>query len=169
MHGAMAINLKIGNEDLNDIINKFLEPLSKIWRSFAPRDKLKTHSYATDFIIRICEIYEKQEQPAAIDSFIKSIAYMHTEYAKKITVEQLAQMSNMSRTVYFSEFKKTIGTTPQTFLMAIRLESAKNKLATTSLSLEEIAAETGFYDAAHLSRFFKKTYGKTPAHFKKTH
>ena len=169
MHGARAINLKISESELRDIIKRYIEPLCEIGMSKNPRDKLRAQSYATDFIIRSCEIYERQEQPKVIDNFIKSIMYMHIEYRNKITVEQLARMSGMSRTVYFSKFKNTFGTTPQAFLMAIRLEAVKNKLLTTALSLEEIAVGTGFHDAAHLSRFFKKAYGETPAQFRKKH
>ena len=169
MNGGKAINLKINEKDLDNIIKSYIDPLSKYGMSSDPKNKLKSQMYATDFIIKICEIYESQNHSPAIDDFVKSILYMHTEYSKKITVDELAQISNMSRSAYFSLFKKTLGTTPQALLTAKRLEEVKTKLLTTTLSLENIAITTGFHDAAHLSRFFKKAYGQTPAQFRKTH
>lgn len=40
-------------------------------------------------------------------------------------------------------------------------------LLTTTLSLDQIAAQTGFSSSSHLSRAFKQIYKMTPQEFKK--
>jgi AraC family transcriptional regulator len=41
-------------------------------------------------------------------------------------------------------------------------------LATTTLPIKEIAASCGFTDQAHLTRLFARSYGTTPAAFRRS-
>jgi len=51
----------------------------------------------------------------------------------------------------------------------IRMERIRNLLAATELSVEEIAARTGFADRYSLSKFFKKWEGMSPAMYKNSY
>lgn len=44
----------------------------------------------------------------------------------------------------------------------MKLDEAKRLLRATSLSMEQIAAQTGFGSAVHLSRTFRKKVGGLP-------
>ena len=47
-------------------------------------------------------------------------------------------------------------------VMQHRIETAKNLLAVTDLTLSEVAIQSGFYDASDLGKRFRKYEGITP-------
>jgi AraC family transcriptional regulator len=50
-------------------------------------------------------------------------------------------------------------------LRAMRIEAAKVQLVRGDLKLDAIAIQTGFADAFHLSRTFKRMVGSSPRQF----
>lgn len=52
------------------------------------------------------------------------------------------------------------------YLMQHRLQHAERLLLSTELKLSDIAEQSGFADASHLSRLFKETYGMPPKQWK---
>ena len=61
-------------------------------------------------------------------------------------------------------FKKTTGVTPYDYLQIIRAERAK-KLLKNGYPVQEAAIASGFYDASHLNRSFRKIAGTSPKSF----
>jgi AraC-like DNA-binding protein len=55
-----------------------------------------------------------------------------------------------------------MGVTPYQYLMDQRLQQAKYTAASRGRSIADIAAETGFLNASHFSRIFKKHIGVSP-------
>ena len=64
-------------------------------------------------------------------------------------------------------FSEVEGTTIEQFLIAQRVERAKELLVYDELSLAEIAYRLGYSSAQHLSTQFRKVTGLTPSHFKR--
>ena len=95
------------------------------------------------------------------------IAYLQEHYVEKIVFETLARDFGTSRSSLFTRFKQYTGYTPITYLIEIRLTQAKLLLRATSLSIEQIATETGFQDSGYFSQVFKKNVGTTPLKFRK--
>jgi AraC family transcriptional regulator len=65
-----------------------------------------------------------------------------------------------------SLFSSVEGQTIENFLIAQKVERAKELLVYDELSLSEIAHKLGYSSTAHLSNQFKKVTGLTPTHFK---
>jgi len=66
-----------------------------------------------------------------------------------------------------SLFSETEGVTIEKYLMAQRIEKAKELLAYGELNLNQIAEVLGYSSAAHFSNQFKQLNGMTPSAFKK--
>lgn len=66
-----------------------------------------------------------------------------------------------------SLFSETEGITIEKYLIAQRVERAKELLAYGELSLKQIADKLGYSSTAHLSAQFKQVTGMTPSYFKK--
>jgi AraC-like DNA-binding protein len=64
-------------------------------------------------------------------------------------------------------FSETESTTIEKYLIAQRIERAKELLAYGELNLNEIADTLGYSSTAHLSAQFKKITGMPPSRFKK--
>ena len=93
-------------------------------------------------------------------------AYIEQYYNTKINFTELAALSGYSCDYFRSIFKKRFGVSPQTYMINIRLERAKEMLEATSLSCTEIAYRCGFSNSAQLSVMFKKHFGVLPSAFK---
>lgn len=87
--------------------------------------------------------------------------------AERFTVQRLAAIAGMSRSKFALHFAETLGQTPMNLLREIRLQKAREMLATTNLPIAEVAHKTGFSSRSNFSSLFRKTYGMDPSRFRK--
>lgn len=78
----------------------------------------------------------------------------------------LEEKMGVDYTYLSSLFSETEGITIEKYLIAQRVERAKELLAYDELSLGQIADKLGYSSTAHLSAQFKKVSGMTPSKFK---
>lgn len=97
----------------------------------------------------------------SIKEVINNHIYAH------ISIEKLAELSNMSVSSFKRNFKKIYNDTPLNYLNSQRLERAKELLTLSDATVSEIAYETGYADAAYFSRLFKKKYKVAPTQYSK--
>ena len=64
-------------------------------------------------------------------------------------------------------FSSVEGITIEKYIIAQKIEKAKELLVYDELSISEIAYQLNYSSVAHLSNQFKKVTGLTPSHFKK--
>lgn len=95
------------------------------------------------------------------------IEYINERYREDLTLESVAGFYGLSREHLSRNFKKYMGTTFREYLDALRLDYAHNALLNTDYSVLEIAVNSGFSDERALTRCFRKTYGTTPAQYRK--
>lgn len=103
-----------------------------------------------------------------INPFLPALRYIDANLNTTILIEHLSYLCNMSASYFYPKFKKCIGVSPNKYITKKRLTSALNLLLTGDEKLSTIAQKTGFYDQFHLSHEFKKTYGQSPAEYKKS-
>ena len=72
----------------------------------------------------------------------------------------------MSRSQLYRKFSALSDTTVNQFIIALRLEKARQLLSTTGLNVSEVAYDTGFKNAAHFSRVFSERFGHPPSQVK---
>jgi transcriptional regulator GlxA family with amidase domain len=82
-------------------------------------------------------------------------------------VQAMAREAGLSRTHFSRLFTAETGMAPVEFLMETRLSKAKELLLNSGKRVKQIAAESGFFDAAHFSRQFRKMTGQTPGRFRR--
>lgn len=78
------------------------------------------------------------------------------------TVSAIALAAGLSERQFRRRFIELVGLTPKEFALIRRLRRSAVKLVEDSLSLADIAAETGYADQAHLSRDVARMMGVTP-------
>jgi AraC-like DNA-binding protein len=94
-------------------------------------------------------------------------AYLREHYAEPLDLERVARISGFA-TSYFSRlFRKKHGTTFVNYLTKLRLERAKELLASTDLSLQRVAALSGISSRHYLNRQFKLWYAQTPIRYRR--
>lgn len=84
-----------------------------------------------------------------------------------IEIEQLAQRYSMSRSHFSHHFKRITGLAPSQFITQVRLEEATQLLMHTTHTLEIIADETGFANANHFCKVFRRHFYLSPGEFRR--
>ena len=98
--------------------------------------------------------------------FQVSKEFMHRNFASDVTAEQLASMENLSQSRYRAAFRKATGLSPSEYLMGLRIRNACNLLEQTNLSVQEVAAASGYGDPFYFSRIFRKNMGLSPSEYR---
>ena len=91
------------------------------------------------------------------------IKYMEENFARKITLAELADLVHMNPNYFCNYFKKQTGLTPFTQLNNIRVRRASKMLRQTALSIIEIAEACGYENVNYFTRKFKEIRGCTPS------
>ncbi len=98
----------------------------------------------------------------------RMLDYFEDHYSEKISLDQIAENMYLSPFYISKIFKSETGDTPIRHLINIRLEKAKELLASGHAgSIQEVAASVGYDDAYHFSKLFKKRYGMSPSQARK--
>ncbi len=102
------------------------------------------------------------------NSTIKEIFdYSLKNYLKKITLNEVAKIADMSIPTFCRFFKKNIKKSYFDFLKELRIGHACKLLKTTEKSILEICYESGYNSWAHFSKQFKQVKNTTPLNYKK--
>jgi AraC-like DNA-binding protein len=91
------------------------------------------------------------------------IDYMRQSLPRQIELKELAALVGLSQWHFARAFKASTGLSPYQWQLDARIKDAQDLLLGTSMTLEAVASATGFADAMHLIRFFKKKTRSTPA------
>ena len=98
------------------------------------------------------------------DRIARARNYLHTHYSRDISLEELANVAELSRFHFCRVFHKEMGVSASTYQMQLRLAQAKRLLAQGHF-VAETALATGFYDQSHFGKHFKRFVGTTPARY----
>lgn len=88
---------------------------------------------------------------------------------ESITLRDVANRFSFSPNYLGVLFKEETGQNFSDYVIALRMEKAKELLSTTKLKIYEIAAQTGYQYLPYFSRQFKETYGMTPLEYRRVH
>jgi AraC family transcriptional regulator len=95
------------------------------------------------------------------------VEYVEEQLDAGLSLEQMAAAACLSPYHFARQFKATTGLPPHQYVIARRVERAKQLLqAGTGLSLAEVAAGVGFSDQSQFTRHFKRLAGITPGRFR---
>jgi AraC-like DNA-binding protein len=90
--------------------------------------------------------------------------YLDDNYAAQVTGDDLAAAAQRSRFAAYRAFRVVHGLAPSEYQRLLRLRRARQCLA-EGMAPAAAAATAGFADQAHLTRWFRRCYGITPAAF----
>lgn len=90
------------------------------------------------------------------------LEYIDAHSSEHLSVEKLAQKCGMCYSNFAKQFKKQFGKTCKEYIEFIRICKADTMLLYSDKTLDFISQETGFTDASHFIRTYKKIRGITP-------
>jgi AraC family transcriptional regulator len=89
--------------------------------------------------------------------------YVMENLAEPIEVDDLAALAGRSAFHFSRVFSRSVGMTPYRYVIHLRLQAALALIRERRMSLAEIAADTGFSDQSHMSRWIRRVHGIAPS------
>ena len=117
-----------------------------------------------DFSNQVCESGNKIRGQAQLQMMMQ---YIHQNYAEAISLEDISNSVNVSKSTALNIFTRYLNDTPVNYLVSVRLKKAAELLKSTENKIDFIAMETGFESDAYFCRCFKKNFGMTPGMYRK--
>ncbi|WP_332767770.1 AraC family transcriptional regulator [Pseudomonas koreensis] len=94
------------------------------------------------------------------------VAYIDSQLAEPISLGQLAGLCALSEYHFARMFRASFGLPPHQYVLARRLDRARQMLRGTLLPLGEIALACGFASASHFTNRFRQVLGGTPGEYR---
>lgn len=94
------------------------------------------------------------------------IALMKDNLRQELLVGDMAQSVHLSASRFHYLFKAETGRTPAQYYHSLRIQKARDLLATSLLSVRQIRCRVGVKDRSHFEREFKKAHGLTPIQYR---
>jgi AraC family transcriptional regulator len=98
---------------------------------------------------------------------VKVKEYIEAHDTSDIAIAELANLTGYSSVHFTRMFKKATGETPREYLIHHRINKAKQLLTVTSLSMIEVAFQSGFNSHAYFSTQFRRIIGTSPQAYRK--
>ncbi|GGJ98353.1 hypothetical protein GCM10007063_20830 [Lentibacillus kapialis] len=103
-----------------------------------------------------------------IDNRVKTVIdYMINHPEKKICIDEMGSMVDISSSSLRRLFKLHTGKSPGAFLIELKMTYAARSLLESDESISYIGYSLGFEDMNYFSRVFKKHFGVTPSSYRK--
>jgi AraC-like DNA-binding protein len=92
----------------------------------------------------------------------RTVQRILAEYARDLTVEELAETAGMSASAFHQNFKAVTSTSPLQYLKTIRLHKARMLMVHEGLRAGMAAERVGYESSSQFSREFKRLFGASP-------
>jgi AraC family transcriptional regulator len=95
------------------------------------------------------------------------VEFVEDGLESEITLDALADLADMPVSKFLKAFANAFHTTPYQFLLDRRIDRAKSRLLTTSLTIAEISTAVGFSTPNHFATAFKRRVGVSPSDYRR--
>lgn len=95
-----------------------------------------------------------------------ALNFINSNYMHSITVQEIADYVNLSRSYLYKMFIKNLGISPQRYLINLRMYKATLLLKSTKLPIGEVANSVGYSDSLLFSKTFSKHFSMSPLNYR---
>ena len=104
---------------------------------------------------------------AVSDRFVSTaLQFIHSHATGAIDVNDVVRQTQSSRRFLEQRFRQVVGRPIHAEIARVRIETTQRLLTTTSLSIKEIACQSGFQRPDYLSAVFQKILGMSPSAYR---
>lgn len=96
-----------------------------------------------------------------------ALAAIHAAPGEEWSIDRIAELTGYSRSSVTEHFSRILGDSPMTYVTSLRLDLAASELATSKVTLSDLADRLGYASPFSFSAAFKRHTGQSPAHFRK--
>lgn len=164
-------HLRVGKREAADIA-QLMDRMAELYDAAPIAYELELIAMVYLLFQRLYMIYQSERgnhvAPSTADLvlFRRMADYIYKYYPKKITLNDISNAGNVSKSKCGSVFKEYAGHTPIDFLNLYRLQISTDMLCRTNQNISEIACSCGFNQQSYYNRLFLEEYGITPREFR---
>lgn len=134
-----------------------------------PGGRLYAESLSQSLVLHLLRRYSTSSKQS--DKFNGGLAgyklrrvteFLHENLEQDLTLTEIAEAAGLSQFHFARAFRRTVGLTPQQYLMQIRIDRAKKLLIESDLPLVEVSQSVGFKNQSHFTTLFRKYTALTP-------
>lgn len=92
--------------------------------------------------------------------------FIEQHYQERISIEQLMELTHLSRRTFVRRFKKATHINVVEYLQKVKIEAAKKLLEEQRHTVNEVMFEVGYQDPKAFREVFKKVSGTTPLEYR---
>ncbi|WP_026631652.1 AraC family transcriptional regulator [Dyadobacter alkalitolerans] len=111
--------------------------------------------------------YQEEYDQYDTDRINQIYQYSISNFQKKISIEEISEIANISPHSFCRYFKSRSRKTYSQFLLELRIGHACKLLSETKLPVAQICYESGFNNFANFNKYFKIHTGKSPLAYQK--
>jgi len=141
-----------------------LEVLHKMLSEIDTLDELIEwmQKFFKDRLPLVSLIYQQSRR----SEIMRAQQYVNKNIGKKITLEEVADMLHINSSYFSRLFKKETGHNFIQYVTLAKMERAKELLAKTNISVEDVAERLGYDNKSYFTKLFKKYTGGTPGRYR---
>lgn len=102
------------------------------------------------------------QQRGQIQQIARAVDYLHQNLEKVISVDELAELVNMSSSAFHKKFKEVMHLPPLQYAKRVKLNKAQTSIL-TGMSVSEAGYSVGYNSPAQFSREYKRYFGVAPS------
>lgn len=156
-----------GNSKIPNIIVNMCE-ISKTYNPSRSDDILllkELYSLLYAFIEEFPKAFEYKDKE--LHTYIQeAIDFINSNYMNSITVNDIAEHINLSRSYLYKMFMKNLKVSPQKYLINLRMYKATLLLKGTRIPIGEVASKVGYSDSLLFSKTFSKYFSMSPLNYR---
>lgn len=159
--------LRLKLEDFT-VIQKLLAEMIQEHTQKAPGWQTLVYAKFIQLCIMLSRLYQTYDcaDDNTVLKLAAAVAHIEQNYCSDINISQLAQIAGYSERQFSRLFKSAFSTTPNLYIINLRLQKAQQLLKNSCLTMGEISWSCGFNDQNYFSRIFKRYIGVTPTEYR---
>ncbi len=162
---GFSSRLKLAPADFAEL-ERLLDMTMEEYGADRPGKKTQLMALFMQIVVKLSRLYDAPAKQREISGMAEAAAFMENHYMEDITIEQVLEISHYSQRHFIRLFSAAYNTTPQKYLMNIRIRRACALLRESAMPITEVALRCGFSDSNYFSRAFRKTNGVTPSQYR---
>lgn len=128
---------------------------------------LETLAHCEDIQVLSNTQYQNEYDQYDTDRINHIYQYSISHFQKKISIEEIAEVANISPHSFCRYFKSRSRKTYSQFLLELRVGHACKLLSESRIPVAQVCFESGFNNFANFNKYFKLHTGKSPMQYQK--
>ncbi len=169
--------IHIRKESIDPAFHWSLDFLMRELRTSRPGSSLVEQHLASLILIQALRVYLSEGSNGisgwlfalSDEKISRALTAIHGDPAQRWTLQRLAGIAGMSRSLFAQRFKATVGTSAIEYVTQWRMFKATERLMDFHDPIAEIAPSLGYESESAFSAAFKRVLGCSPRQYARTH